>query len=131
MIVIHIPDLINAGANNASRQTGRGSFGYAAPFGPKTIQSSERCYPLVEARQSRPIRIRKEGLMTRKRCASHKKRRFKAEVAIHVPGLEGLNKPPVWVFPELFVCLNCGKTEFFVPNNELRILKKEDVASAR
>ena len=63
-------------------------------------------------------------------CGSHKQSRFNAEVAFHFPGLEAPNKPVVFVFPELSVCLDCGKAEFVVPDNELRRLGKEDVASA-
>lgn len=55
---------------------------------------------------------------------------FHAEVAIHSPGLEGLNRPIVWVFPELFLCLTCGKKEFIVPDNDLRTLMKDDCSSA-
>ena len=68
--------------------------------------------------------------MTCKCCGSDKQRRFTTEVAIHSPGLEGLNKPIVWVFPELFLCLNCGKAEFFVADNDVRTLVKDDSASA-
>ena len=68
--------------------------------------------------------------MTCKWCGSSKQRRFTAEVAIHPPGLEGLNKPIVWVFPELFLCLNCGKAAFIVPDKDLRTLVKGDSASA-
>lgn len=63
-------------------------------------------------------------------CGSDKQRRFTAEVAIHTPGLEGLDKPVAWVFPELFLCLNCGKAEFIVPDDELRKLVRIDSASA-
>jgi hypothetical protein len=68
--------------------------------------------------------------MTCKWCGSDKQRRFTAEVAIHSQGLEGLNKPIVWVFPELFLCLTCGKAEFKVPDKDLRTLVKDDSASA-
>lgn len=68
--------------------------------------------------------------MTCKWCGSDKQRRFTAEVAIHCPGLEGLNKPIVWVFPELFLCLNCGKAEFIVPAKDLRTLATDDSAAA-
>jgi hypothetical protein len=64
-----------------------------------------------------------------KTCGSDKQSKFTAEVAIHFPGLEGLNRPIVWVFPELFLCLNCGKAEFIVPNNDLRKLEKDASAS--
>jgi hypothetical protein len=63
-------------------------------------------------------------------CGSNNQSRFAAEVAIHFPGLESLNKPIVWVFPQLFLCLNCGKAEFVIPDNELRMLAKDQAASA-
>jgi hypothetical protein len=34
-------------------------------------------------------------------------------------GLANLNRPSVWVFPELLVCLNCGFSPFMVPTAEL------------
>ena len=45
-----------------------------------------------------------------------------AEFAIHFPGLQGLDKPIVWVFPKPLVCLDCGFTEFAIPERELRVL---------
>jgi hypothetical protein len=64
-------------------------------------------------------------------CESARKS-FTSEIAIHFPGLGGLNKPVVWVFPEVKVCLNCGTAEFVVPGNELRALVdgKQDDAIA-
>jgi hypothetical protein len=55
-----------------------------------------------------------------KSCASGNHRTFNGEVAIHFPGLAGLNKPILWVFPKLLSCLDCGFTEFVIPNPELR-----------
>jgi hypothetical protein len=49
---------------------------------------------------------------------------FNGEIAIHFPGLKGLDKPIVWTFPKLAVCLECGFTEFTVPERELRVLVK-------
>lgn len=57
-----------------------------------------------------------------KSCLGLNLKIFNGEVAIHFPGLDGLNKPIVWVFPELAICPNCGFTEFFVPERELRVL---------
>ena len=57
-----------------------------------------------------------------KQCASDTLKGFNAEVAIHFPGLEGLNKPIVWVFPKMLVCSNCGFAEFTVPERELGVL---------
>ena len=73
--------------------------------------------------------MRKERPMTCKWCGSEKQSRFIAEVAIHFPGIEGLNRPIVWVFPELFLCLNCGKADFTVPDNDLQTFRKADSTS--
>jgi len=64
-----------------------------------------------------------------KLCGSDQEREFTAEIAIHFPGWAGLNKPHVWVFPELFVCLNCGKSEFAIPEEKLRLLGKGEAAA--
>jgi hypothetical protein len=48
---------------------------------------------------------------------------FNSEIAIHFRGLEGLDKPIVWVFPEIAVCLNCGFAELTVPERELQVLR--------
>ena len=63
-------------------------------------------------------------------CKSNKRSSFGGEVAIHFPGLKGLNKPIVWVFPSLMVCLDCGLTEFSVPESELRVLAQGAHGSA-
>jgi hypothetical protein len=62
--------------------------------------------------------------MACKRCASGNRSAFNGEIAIHFPGLKGLDKPIVWVFPRLAVCLECGFTEFTVPERELSVLAR-------
>jgi len=57
-----------------------------------------------------------------KGCVSNRQSLFNGEIAIHFPGLKGLNKPIVWVFPKLSVCLECGFTEFTVPERELGVI---------
>ena len=57
-------------------------------------------------------------------CQSANKRTFNGEIAIHFRGLEGLEKPIVWVFPKLLVCLHCGFAEFSVPERELQVLEQ-------
>ena len=64
--------------------------------------------------------------MTCKSCGLEKQREFTAEIAIHFPGLNGLEKPIVWLFLKLRVCLNCGNAEFALPENELHVLAKGD-----
>lgn len=45
-----------------------------------------------------------------------------AEINIHFPAQEGLDKPTVFVFPKLVVCLGCGFTHFTLPEPKLRQL---------
>ena len=59
------------------------------------------------------------------RCSSECRKEFSGELAIHFTGLAGLNKPIVYVFPMLLVCLHCGLTKFIVPETELQVLETE------
>jgi len=45
-------------------------------------------------------------------------------MTFHLPGYEGLDKPTVWIFPEVVVCLDCGLAELTVPEAELPTLAK-------
>jgi hypothetical protein len=62
-------------------------------------------------------------------CRSVLQVNFRAEVAIHFPGLKNIDKPIVWVFPELVVCMDCGNAEFAIPEPELRLLAKGNAAA--
>ena len=55
-------------------------------------------------------------------CSSKNQQLFSSEVAVHFPGLNGLNKPIVWVFPKMTVCIDCGVAQFSVPEKELQVL---------
>jgi hypothetical protein len=59
-----------------------------------------------------------------KSCGSENLGEFTGEIAMHCRGLKNINAPAVFVFPELLVCLHCGKTEFVVPKEELHLLAK-------
>jgi hypothetical protein len=61
-----------------------------------------------------------------KLCGSVNQKKFTAEIAIHFPGPKNIDKPIVWAFPEIFVCLACGDAEFVVPESELRQLAMGD-----
>ena len=61
-----------------------------------------------------------------KGCRSEKLKDFTSEIAIHFPGLKGLDKPIVWVFPKLLVCLDCGSVEFVLPAEQLEQLQSDD-----
>jgi|SRR5215471_1931452 len=58
-----------------------------------------------------------------KQCVSQSQKRFSAEVALHFRGLAGLDKPIVWVFPNVSVCLECGRAEFTIPESEMQVLR--------
>ena len=62
-----------------------------------------------------------------KSCGSVNQQKFSGEISIHFPDID---KPNVWVFPELVVCLDCGTAEFAVPEEELRQLATGDAAAA-
>ena len=64
-----------------------------------------------------------------KSCGFENLQQFDAEIAIHFPSLKGLDKPIVWVFPKLLVCLKCGTTEFAIPADELKVLAGNDAAA--
>ena len=63
---------------------------------------------------------------TRWRClvCGSRIEQFSAEIGIHFPGLKNINKPVVWVFPDIYVCLDCGAAHFAVPGDELSLLRK-------
>jgi hypothetical protein len=61
-----------------------------------------------------------------KSCHSENRREFNGEVAIHFPGLKGLDQPTVFVFAKLLVCLDCGFAEFVIPETELRRLAEAE-----
>ena len=65
-----------------------------------------------------------------KSCGSVNQSKFIGEICIHFPELKKVDKPVVWVFPELVVCLDCGTAQFAVPEGELRQLAKGDADAA-
>ena len=69
--------------------------------------------------------------MACKLCGAEGQSKFPAEIAIHS---RDRDRPLVFVFPSISVCLNCGKPEFAeeftVPESELRLLTKRDAAGA-
>jgi hypothetical protein len=59
-----------------------------------------------------------------KSCGSANQNKFSAEMGIHFPGLKNIDKPLVWVFPEVAVCFDCGTADFTVAEAELRQLEQ-------
>ena len=68
--------------------------------------------------------------MACKSCGSENFGSFTGEIAIHFRGLKNIDRPHVWVFPELRVCLDCGIAEFALPEKELRLLGQGRAISA-
>jgi hypothetical protein len=68
--------------------------------------------------------------MSCKSCKSENQRNLDGEIGIHFPGRKGLDKPLVLVFPKLVICLDCGFTEFAIPETELRRLAKDESTAA-
>jgi len=57
-------------------------------------------------------------------CASCRQMEFAGEICLHFPGgLESLDKPLVWAFPKVVVCLECGTAQFTVPDTELQLIQ--------
>jgi len=61
-------------------------------------------------------------VMTCLSCQSAKQAELTAEMMMHFPGQ--LDKPGVWIFPKLRVCLECGFSRFTVPETELASVAK-------
>ena len=64
-----------------------------------------------------------QSSMSCRSCRSASLKMFSAEMGIHFPGLTNLDRPVVWVFPSLLVCLDCGFSEFLVPEEQRANLK--------
>jgi hypothetical protein len=67
--------------------------------------------------------------MNCKTCTSENQRTFGSEINVHFLGLKNLDKPSVFVFPKLLVCMDCGFTEFAIPETDLRLLGKDTLGS--
>ncbi len=57
-------------------------------------------------------------------CTSGNQAEFPAEINIHFPSLKNLDKPSVFVFPKLLVCLDCGSSRFTILETELARLQE-------
>jgi hypothetical protein len=55
-------------------------------------------------------------------CQAENVTEFGTGICIHFPPPEGLDEPPMFVFPKIAVCLGCGFTNFSLPETELRQL---------
>jgi len=58
-------------------------------------------------------------------CASEKQVGVPAEMILHFTGPKNLDKPGVWLFPKVLLCLDCGSSRFSVPEKELALLASD------
>jgi hypothetical protein len=65
------------------------------------------------------------GNMSCLSCLSDNQAEFTAEMIIHSSGPKNLDKPGVWVFPKLLVCLDCGVSRFTIPETKRGLLTTE------
>jgi len=64
-------------------------------------------------------------VMSCKSCLSGRQLELLGEICLHFQGgLQALNKPPVWIFPQVLVCLDCGSAQFAVPDAELKVMQE-------
>jgi hypothetical protein len=66
--------------------------------------------------------------MTCRSCQSAKQAELFSEILIHFPGLKNIDKPAVWLSPRLLVCLDCGASQFMVPEQQLAMIEIVTVA---
>lgn len=71
-------------------------------------------------------KLRGQVPMPCKACQADTIRILSGEIALHVPGLDGLDMPIVWVFPKVTICLSCGVAEFQIPERELQLLQDSE-----
>jgi hypothetical protein len=62
-------------------------------------------------------------------CASSNQAEFPAEINIHFAGLKNIDRPGIFVFPKVVVCLDCGLSHFTIAETELALLVKGEVES--
>jgi hypothetical protein len=63
-------------------------------------------------------------------CGSMSVDKFPAEICIHFAGAKNIDRPHVFVFPQLLICLDCRAAQFAVSPRELRLLSaKTEVAA--
>jgi hypothetical protein len=55
-------------------------------------------------------------------CQSDNQEGFTAEMIVHFSGSDNLDKPGVWLFPKLAVCLDCGISWFTIAKPKRSLL---------
>ena len=61
-------------------------------------------------------------------CASNNEAEFPTELVFHFFGLQGLDKPGIFLYPKILVCLHCGFSWFTTSAAEKALLAKDAIA---
>jgi hypothetical protein len=69
-------------------------------------------------------------LMFCRSCSSERVAEFGTEMLIHLSGTENLGMPGVLIFPKVLVCLDCGFSEFTIPESDLASLARNTETNA-
>ena len=85
----------------------------AGQFDDQTLRS-QCALPNEPLHQRRPV--------SQHRIGERREVRIFPEERLGGHGLENLDKPAVFLFPKLLVCLDCGFTEFTITKTDLRLL---------
>jgi hypothetical protein len=64
------------------------------------------------------------------RCQSDRLNEFPSEIVFHFSGRENRDKPHVFAFPKVVVCLDCGCSRFALAETELRQLREGSKSSS-
>lgn len=64
-------------------------------------------------------------------CGSAKVTELHSEMNIHFPELRSPEHPPIFAFPKLMVCLDCGLTESRLSDAELMHVREAALGSVR
>jgi hypothetical protein len=64
-------------------------------------------------------------------CRSNYQAEFGSEMIVHLSGRENRDKPGVWVFSKLSICLDCGFLQSKIPASELAQLAASTPTSER
>lgn len=62
-------------------------------------------------------------------CGSANLSNLAGELALHFRGYQNLDKPRLFVYPEVVVCLDCGASKFGIPQLELDRLRSLNASS--
>jgi hypothetical protein len=62
--------------------------------------------------------------MTCKHCGAAKQEVLQGDISLAFPGIKRVKQAPVYLCPQIQICLDCGAAVFFIPAQELELLRK-------